>query len=231
MSILRLSAFSQILAILIISLGFTNPAFAAKPDCQLDPSHPSCNDDGGAGEITYTAELRGAFVFASLSVDLEGQDERLKSGDSVEIFRPETGWELTTWNLVFNVCGLLDPVPDFTAPAGKKGWRISRPGGVYVLFRNVGPLPSTIGDLDVGLQLIGDCSYSSEGTTACDPFPPVPGEDYGHGDGISEIPLTHFDIHAKGENGITHQIEGCHSESADLLVDSTLVITATAPAL
>ena len=230
MSILRLSTLSLTLAISIISLGFTNPAFAAKPDCDSDPSHPSCDDGGGADGITYTAELRGALVFAPLSVDLEGQDERLKSGDPVEIFRPETGWELTTWNLVFNVCGLLDPVPDFTAPAGKKGWRISRPGGVYVLFRNVGPLPSTIGDLEVGLQLFGDCSYSSEGTTACDPFPPVPGEDYGHGDGISEIPLTHFNIHARGEKGITHSIEGCHSESDDLLIDSILVITATAPA-
>ena len=79
MTILRLSAFSLALAISVISLGFTNPAFAAKPNCQLDPSHPSCNDDGGADGITYTAELQGALVFGPLDVTLEGQDERLKA--------------------------------------------------------------------------------------------------------------------------------------------------------
>ena len=229
MNILRLSTFtlSIVLFTMCALISPVNTADAGKP-VKCDP-WPACNDDGGADGITYTAELRGALVFGPLTVTLEGQDGRLISSDPLPIDRPATGAELTAWNLVFNVCGLLDPVPEFTAPAGKKGWRISRPGGVYVLFRNVGPLPSTIGDLDVGLQLIGDCAYSSEGTTACDPFPPVPDDDYGHGDGISEIPLTHFNIHAKGENGITHQIEGCHSESADLEVDSTLVITATAP--
>ena len=74
----------------------------------------------------------------------------------------------------------------------------------------------------------GDCSYSSGGTAACDPFPPDPTVNYGHGDGISEIPLTHFIIHASGEKGITHQIEGCHEISANLSQNSTLVITATA---
>ena len=211
-------------------LSFSVPAAAHDCSRHADPNHKHCGGGDGGDPVTYTAELQGAFEFGPLSVTLEGQDERLISSDSVTIVSPTTGSLLTTWNEVFGFCGLLDPVPVFTASAGKKGWRISRPGGVYVLFRNVGPLPSTIGDLDVGLQLIGDCAYSSEGTTACDPFPPVPGEDYGHGVGISEIPLTHFDIHARGEKGITHSIEGCHSESADLLVDSTLVITATAPA-
>ncbi len=228
MNILRLSAIT--LTIVLFTMGaLILPANTALAEhCKgKHKNDPGCDDPGGdPSAITYTAELKGAFVFGPLDVTLEGQDERLRNGDPVDIVRPATGDELTTWNLVFNVCGLLDPVPEFTAPAGKKGWRISRPGGVYVLFRNVGPLPSTIGDLEVGLQLIGDCSYSSEGTTACDPFPPVPGEDYGHGDGISEIPLTHFNIHASGEKGITHSIEGCHSESAELGVHSTLVITA-----
>lgn len=224
MNMRRLSTLSLTLAIGVMTLGYVSPSFT-KPAC---PGHPSCKDDGGAGGITYTAELRGAFVFGPLNVALEGQDERLKNGDDVTIVRPATGAELTAWNLVFNVCGLLDPVSDFTASGGKKGWRIARPGGVYVQFP-VAALHSTIGLLDVSLQLIGDCSYSSGGTTDCDPFPPVPGQDNGHGDGISEIPLTHFNIHARGEKGITHSIEGCHSESDDLLVDSTLVITATAP--
>jgi len=236
MSILRLSTLSLASALVVFALGDFNPASAAKKEknCDGPEPHPSCPQDepdpDPPSTVTYTAELKGAFAFDFLNVTLEGQDERLRNGDPVDIVRPDTGDELTTWNLVFNVCGLLHPVPEFTAPAGKKGWRIARPGGVYVLFRNVGPLPSTLGEgLEVGLQLIGDCSYSSAGTTDCDPFPPVPGEDYGHGDGVSEIPLTHFNIHADGEKGITHSIEGCHSESDDLLVDSTLVITAIAP--
>ena len=225
MSNLRLSTLSLSMAIAVMTLGISADGWAA-PKCDTPP----CGGGGGGGDdgddpVTYTAELQGALAFASLPVVLEGQDARLKSDQPVTLLGPVAGEELTAWNEVFDVCGLLAPVVQFTASAGKKGWRISRPGGVYVLFRNVGPLPSTIGDLDVSLQLIGDCSYSSEGTTACDPFPPVPGVN----DGISEIHLTHFDIHATGEKGITHSIEGCHSESADLLVDSILVITATAP--
>ncbi len=200
-------------------LGFSAPAFAPPPGACTP--WPECKDGDGGDPVTYTAELQGAFVFDPLSVTLEGQDERLKSSDPVTVAPDDTDF-LTTWNNVFEFCGLLDqPVDEFTAPAGKKGWRISRPGGVYVLFRNFGPLGSTIGDLDVSLQLNGECSYSSDGLTDCDPFPPEEGQE-------SRIPLTHFIIHASGEKGITHQIEGCHSISANLSQDSTLVITATA---
>ena len=34
-------------AILIISLLATSMAFAAKPDCETNPTHPKCGDDGG----------------------------------------------------------------------------------------------------------------------------------------------------------------------------------------
>jgi hypothetical protein len=233
MNISRLSTLSLTLALAIFALGYVNPASAA-PKPKECPAHPSCPDEEPPEPeptVTYTAELKGAFAFGPLGVTLEGQDERLISSDDLEISIPYagTGGELTAWNLVFNVCGLLDPVPEFTAPAGKKGWRISRPGGVYVLFRNVGPLPSaSLGDLEISLQLIGDCAYSG-GTSYCEPFPPEPGDNFGHGLGISWIPLSSFQIHATGEKGITHSIEGCHSESAVLLDGSTLVITATAP--
>ncbi len=201
-------------------LGFSVPAAAHDCSRHNDPNHKHCVGGGNGDPVTYTAELQGAFVFGPLSVTLEGQDERLISSDPVDIPGPATAF-LTTWNEVFGFCGLLDPVPEFTAPAGKKGWRIARPGGVYVLFRKVGPLPSNIGALEVSLQLNGDCSYSSGGTAACDPFPPAAGD-------TSRIPLTHFNIHASGEKGITHQIEGCHDISANLSQNSTLVITATA---
>ena len=127
---------------------------------------------------------------------------------------------------VLEVCGLLShPIPEVTASGGKKGWRIAKPGGVYVQFPMQPLLSNGYGDLDVTLQLVGDCSYSSAGTTACQPFPPVPGVN----GGISEIVLTHFNIHAKGEKNILHSLDTCHSESADLLDDSILVITATVP--
>ena len=202
-------------------LSFSVPAAAHDCSRHADPNHKHCGGGDGGDPVTYTAELQGAFEFGPLSVTLEGQDERLISSDSVTIVSPTTGSLLTTWNEVFGFCGLLDPVPEFTAPAGKKGWRIARPGGVYVLFRKVGPLPSNIGDLEVSLQLVGDCAYSGGGTAACDPFPPAAGD-------TSRIPLTHFIIHASGEKGITHQIEGCHEISANLSQNSTLVITATA---
>ncbi len=224
MRILRLSTPSLILAIAVITLGLAAaPALANPADENGCHDHKDCGGDDTTGTL-YTAALEGAFVFGPRSVTLEGQDERLKSSDPVTVAPVDTDF-LTTWNNVFEFCNLLDqPVDEFTAPAGKKGWRISRPGGVYVLFRNFGPLGSSIGDLDVSLQLNGECSYSSDGPIDCAPFPPGEGQE-------SRIPLTHFIIHASGEKGITHQIEGCHTISANLLQDnsSTLVITAEAP--
>jgi hypothetical protein len=173
----------------------------------------------------YEAELQGAFVFGpDLPVTLEGQDERLINDDPITIGRLITPDEYDTWNDVFEVCGLLQSVSAFTASGGKKGWRIARPGGVYVQFP-IPTLPSNYGDVKVTLQLLGDCSYSStEGETDCDPFPPVPGE---NGIGISKIPLTRFNIHAKGEKNILHSLDVCHSESDYLETASMLVITAT----
>ncbi len=243
MNILRLSTLSLALAIAVMTLGYVNPSFADPPP----------HGHGGGGDppppsITYTAELQGAFVFGPLDVTLEGQDSRLRA--AVDAIMTRAGsTEQATWDNVFgmpqatgpcNLFGSPGAVLSFTALKKEKhvkGWRISRPGGVYVLFG--GELitdPGSVAEgalVHVSLQLIGDCSYSSEGSTDCDPFLPDPSVVYGDDDpprglGISEIPLTRFDIHAKALKG-SPQFEGCHTAQADLLVPSTLVITATAP--
>ena len=85
-----------------------------------------------------------------------------------------------------------------------------------VRFRNIGSFPSTLGDLDLRLDLIGECSYSSDGQIECDAFPPAAGD-------TSSIPLTHYLIHARGQPGINSV---CHGETGPLNPESTLVITA-----
>ena len=61
MNILRLSSIYLTLAIAVFALGYSNPAFAAKPDCNADPSHKSCKDDsntsGGDGDGTIPVKV------------------------------------------------------------------------------------------------------------------------------------------------------------------------------
>ena len=242
MSNLRISTLSLTLATALITLGFVNPAYAAKPDKPC-PGHPSC-DEGDGTAVVYTAELQGAFVIGTLVVTLEGQDDRLRPNEDAIMYRDDSD-DQAAWDNVFSMpdpdnmsepvlCNLFGPpgsVDSFTAIKKQKqvkGWRISRPGGVYVQFG--GELPTAAGDLvHVGMQLRGDCEYSG-GTLDCDPFLPDPDVEYepGRGNGISKIYLTVFQIHAKALKG-EPQIEGCHTAEANLLFPSTLVITATTP--
>ncbi len=239
MNILRLSTLSLSLAIAIFALGYVNPSFAAPPDKPCSP-WPSCKDDGdGGGGIDYTAELKGAFVFGPLSVTLEGQDERLRHADDVIISRPDAvgSPELAaTWDNVFSMpdntgtpCDLFGnpgTVVVFTAPKkekGVKGWWIAKPGGVGIRFRKIELFTNSGDPVDVGLDLIGDCEYSGGTDPSCDPFLPDPDTN----NGISEIPLLNFLIHAKAAKG-TPAIDGCHDGGGLLLSESTLVIKATA---
>jgi hypothetical protein len=49
MNILRLSTLSLAVAIVVLALAYANPSFAGK-QCDADPTHPSCKDDGGGGD-------------------------------------------------------------------------------------------------------------------------------------------------------------------------------------
>ena len=244
MNTLRSSTLSLSLAVIVITLGFGNPTFAAKPDkC---PDHPSCKPDpSGDDPVTYKVELRGAFVVEPLSADLEGQDERLRPVADAVMTRADST-EQATWDNVFsmpqadtgdpcNLLGMPGTVDSFTAHGKNKaehvkGWRVARPGGVYVQF----PVDQLLADpgtgeiwVDVSLQLRGNCEYSG-GTDPCEPFLPDPGADIGHGPGVSVIPLTTYQIHASALKG-EPQFEGCHTATGDLWGENTLVITATAP--
>jgi len=218
------SVVSTLLVASILTFGVsTGIASASEPPKQACKGHHK-NDSGcvvvDPGGVTYTAELRGAFVIDERDVVLESQDLVLRSDDPVTIERSASESE-STWDTVFAFCGLLDfTVVDFTATAGKKGWTIERPGGVGVRFRNIGTFSSTRGDLDLRIDLIGDCAYSGGTDETCDPFPPAAGD-------TSEIPLTQYLIHARGQPGINSV---CHGVRAFLGLESTLVITATAPA-
>jgi len=203
-----------------LSTGIASASEPPKQECKgHHKNDPDCVvvEPGG---VTYTAELRGTFVIPPLTVVLESRDQVLRSGDAVTIERSASESE-STWDTVFAFCGLLDfTVVDFTATAGKKGWTIERPGGVGVRFRNIGSFESTLGELDLRMDLIGDCAYSGGTDETCDPFPPAAGD-------TSEIPLTQYLIHARGQPGINSV---CHGVRAFLGLESTLVITATAPA-
>ena len=91
---------------------------------------------------------------------------------------------------VFNDCDVLGPtpVPLDDIPANfQVDSSIDKPGGVRVAFFGIvyGPAARQV---DVGVQLIGDC-FNTNGCN--DDFIPDPAVDTGHGMGISEFILSH----------------------------------------
>jgi len=121
---------------------------------------------------------------------------------------------------VFSKCPLFfEPtpvdVPGFTAPAGRKGWRIDKSGGVRVNFGDI-PFPQDdfggflIPDSAwVNLALIGDIDFSV-------PFPPLGG-----------IDLMYFQIYGQTESGVTPRLacDVANFETKDLFHPITLTIT------
>ena len=77
MTILRLSTLSLTVAITAMTLGFANPAFAAKPNCDTNPGHPSCGGGGGGDpEVTYSVVVvagTGTGNWAVTPAGCEGQ--------------------------------------------------------------------------------------------------------------------------------------------------------------
>ena len=146
MNILRLSTLSLTLAIAVMTLGYVNPASAAKPDKNCDPDdgpvHASCKpDDPPASSNTYTVELSGrVFHFGPPAVNVtpNGKETDLFPASNLPLTftRPtEPAEAVAAWNDRFAACVNLfggptpiDAPPEFTAPPGN--WEITRPGGV-----------------------------------------------------------------------------------------------------
>ncbi|MHC4088020.1 MAG: hypothetical protein ACYSU5_22860 [Planctomycetota bacterium] len=243
MNILRLSTLSLTLAIAVMTLGYANPSFAGKK-CTEDPNHPSCKPPADAGNL-YTVEGRGAFVFGPVATTLEGQNNTLRAQADAPMTRPHLSYfpvDAATWDNVFimppdpadimgepcNLFGASGTVTSFTAhakdkPNHIKGWTVDLSGGVRINFETDLMKTDAGADVNVYLALIGNCEYSG-GAEPCEPFLPDPN----NGDGISEIPMEVFWIHAKAVKG-TPQIEGCHFAHTELIGPSTLVIRAMAP--
>ncbi len=124
------------------------------------------------------------------------------------------------WNGVFDLCGLLGPsdmvdVPEFFAPAGRKGWTVAKAGAeVWVSFGFPLDSPLSSEPLSVALQLKGPCPDTECGL--------IPGSDL-------VIPLDRYSIHLRGKGGVTHNA-ACHAAFNQLLGgDTDLVITAPTP--
>jgi hypothetical protein len=204
-----------------------NPSFADPPP----HDHGKKGDDPSG--LTYTIDLngpdslRGAFEFVGSGTATLDKKGILKGVDSVDMERPGTTVGCTTpeeqgacmvWNDVFNLCGLLDPIPNFTVLGGD--WEVSTGSFVFVGFgfELESPL-SPDNPLSVSLALAGTCSPSP-----CEIIPVV-------GD-PKVIPLTLYSIHLKGKGGVTHNAD-CHASldypmpiSLGGVHGSTLVITA-----
>lgn len=130
MIILRLSTFSLIMAIAVITIALpATPALANPADAKGCHTHKECDSGGDPGGLTYTIDLigpypanpsiRGAFEFDDAARSATLDRGALKITGAVTMKRPSivdcvNGNEdqraaCTVWNDVFNLCGLLGP--------------------------------------------------------------------------------------------------------------------------
>jgi hypothetical protein len=221
MNTLRLSTFSLTIVLFTIGALVLPVNTALAHHCKgKHKNDPGCDDPGGnPGAIVYTAELTEAFVFKE-DVTLNSKENQLKSEFSVTITRPESDDPFReVWDDVFSNCPnfFVGPTPvevlGFTAPPGKKGWTIDKPGGVRVNFRGI-PFPNDSGGFLipdsawVNLALIGEIDFSF-------PFPP------------SEVTLSHFQIYGQTESGVTPRLActDANFETEELTRPITLTLT------
>ena len=229
MNILRLSTLSLTLAITVFAFGYTNPAFADKPP----HSHGGGEDPGG---LTFTVELkgptpslRGAFEFnggPAVSATLKSKGNELRGDADVEMVRPANADAnaQVVWDQVFNLCDLLNEIPDFLALSGD--WAVSR-SSERQFIRFGFELDASLSDLtdnplSASLHLSRTCASVAECSAI---IPTAPGE--------ASVLMTDYAIHLKGKGGVTHKAL-CHASDgypgpiplSDVAYGSTLVITA-----
>ncbi len=222
-------------AALGLALGLMSTPAQAHCGGKHTGDHPHCAD---GGLITYTAELTGgAFKFSCIpaadcslgivEVAPNSRENVLLSNVTLELVRPGDDMTLQdTWDAVFAGCPVLlgtETVDGFDV--GPANWRISKSGGVRVMFSDIMLVGLDDGPVEVTVQLVGD-TFDSEFDN--DPFLPDPG-----------FPST-FDLDvgyiiwgetAKGTHPrMSCQVQGI-SRAGIVPLDNLgqLVITATAP--
>ncbi len=204
-------------------LGFSVPAAADPCEGPMD-THKHCKDRGGSGggeaDVTYRADLTGAFVFTGEGMTANSKGTVLRSAASVTLIRPG-GADQAIWNNVFEQCRFFGPtvvdVPSFTALSDGKGWTIEKGGGIGVSFRKI-PFVVADGPVEVNLLLIGTTAYEN------DFLPVIPGTTITH-------TLSHFIIWGQTVKGGTPGSK-CHSDSvtggSTFLEEHKLALTITA---
>ena len=235
MSILRLPTLSLTLATAVFALGYVSPSFANPPP------HSHGGGNNGGDPVTYTVNLkgpdpntpslRGAFEFVSsvaatldkkgnlkgdvdVSMEIPGGDSTCMSGDQNACI---------VWNNVFDLCGLLNPVPNFMVLGGD--WSVSKGGGRrWISFGFELDSPVSSNPLSASLQLSSACDDPECGAPS-DELIPAAGD-------TSQVDVTDYAIHLKGKGGVTHNAE-CHASDGypgattlGGVHGSTLVITA-----
>ncbi len=137
----------------VILSGYVSPSFAAKPNCNLDPSHPSCDDTDPPPVTAYTVDLAGP-VFQvdgdSVSVSPNSKGTALFPDEPLTFFRPaNAGAARDAWDALFRSCeNFFGPYPvggigpaevlppeQFTVPAGET--EIWQSGGVVFSMVNI----------------------------------------------------------------------------------------------
>ncbi len=171
MNAAKMTLVSTILAAALgLALGLMSTPAQAHCGGKHTGDHPHC---ANGGLITYTAQLTGgAFKFSCIPsgdcllgvVDVapNSRENVLLSNVTLDMERPAGNMTLEdTWDAVFAGCPVLlgtETVDGFDV--GPDNWRISKSGGVRVMFSDI-MLEGLDGPVEVTVQLVGD-TFDSE---------------------------------------------------------------------
>ena len=228
MNISRQSTLLLTLAIAVLTLGYANVSFAAKPVCP--GTHPSCKDDPDPpppppATVVYEAELTiGGFIFGPVDVTPSKRGNSYHSQDTLDMSHPDddTSPDRMAWDSVFSTCpellsGSIDGV------IAGDSWTINISGSklngsvsnnpdsdILIRFRDV--VADGFPDVDIDFNLIGKIGSTNGAVTN---FLPELDE-------TSVFRLDTFNFFASGSQGA-----GCRSGILGLYPPSLLEITRT----
>ncbi len=221
-----LATFSLATAIAVMTLGYANPSFAGKPDCDGAATHPSCKGDEDPTESAakYEAALTvGGFIFGLSPVTLNKRKNAYHGEEPVGMIRPPDGDpDQSAWDSVFTtptclalLSGSIDGV------AAGDNWTINVSGSkrngsvsnnpesdILIRFRDV--VADNFPFVDIDFNLIGKIGYDGDGHVNIF-LPDI--------DMTSSFTLDTFNFFASGSQG-----GGCRSGILDLYPTSVLEI-------